>query len=699
MSEQTCHLDFETFCEIDVRQVGAYRYATHSSIEVLIMAYELPGQPLEAWIPWERDRAAVREYLEILSVPLTKKQQVLKRAVRAVVGTDGVVEGAYPIPTKLQEYVEADEGTFTAHNAQFEACIWEYVMQRVHGAPRIAARRWRCTAAKAAAAGLPRSLAKVGIALQLQQQKDTSGTRLINLFCKPRKPTKANASTRLFPSDNSEEFVRFVNYCGDDVRTEKAVDAMVPDLPAYEWRVYRHTELMNKRGLPLDMVSVHKGFNILQALEKNVVKQVEQLTGGIRPTQRDKMLEFFNGLGLEMENTQAKTIKDLILLKGDELDPDARHLLMLRVEGGKASTKKLKKMIQVACDDGVVRGGFLYHGATTGRLTGKLVQPHNFTRGELTPEQLYAIFDLIQKEDPEVFTILYEWPIDILAQSMRGYIMARRGKKFVVVDFSAIEARVLVWLAREMRVVKLYHENADLYRLLAVRLYHLNGPDEVTVPQRKFAKDLFLGSGFQLGWVGFISNCLKRGIVVSEEEAKLGIKTYREDNPQVVKLWADVEECAIRAVETCATYTNPVQLRNLAFFVEDLWFCIKLPSGRLLRYPYPKVEMTMRFKKRVKKLTFRSEVKGHWVREGTYGGKLVENIVQAIARDLMQNACFNAEAKGYAVIGTVHDELITEVDEDFGSVHELEEILRMKPKWATDAPINAEGWEGKRYRK
>lgn len=632
----------------------------HPSTEVLILCYKLPGGKKQYWLPhWDGDE----------------------------------------IPDDLRQYVEEGEGTFTAHNAEFERCIWENVVRKKNNGPHISPSRWRCTAARAAACGLPRSLAKVGEALRLRIQKDKEGTRLINIFCKPRKPTKNDQSTRVYPKDRVDEFKKFVRYCGTDVDTEELVDEMLPDLPPEEWRAYRHTSLMNGRGIPLDMDAVRNGFKVLQALEMNVVKRVTELTGGIRPTQRDKMLEFFNGLGIPLEDMQAKTIKDLVALRGDDLDDVARELLQLRIEGGKASTKKLKKMLQVVCRDGRVRGAFLYWGASTGRLAGKLIQPQNFTRGEYSPDQLEMLFRLIALVDPEALEIIYEWPIDAVAQGMRGFIKAPKGKKFVVVDFSAIEARVLAWLAREMKTLELYAKNADLYKRLAVRLYKLKDESEVTTPQRKFAKDLYLGSGYQLGWMGFITQCLKRGIVISEEDSKAGIKVYREDNPAIVDLWADVEACAIRAVETGASATKPVQLRNLAFFVEGIWFCIRLPSGRLLRYPYPEVQYVMRYRRRTAKLTYRSEIKGKWVREGTYGGKLVENIVQAIARDLMVNSCFNAERAGYAVIGTVHDELITEVDEDFGSVHELEDIMRMKPEWATDAPINAEGWEGKRYRK
>ena len=661
MSEPTLHLDFETYCEIDVRQVGAHRYARHPSCEVLILCYKIPSKQKQFWLPH-------RDGLEL--------------------------------PADLTEYIEVDEGTLTAHNASFEAQVWQHVLVARHGAPRVALRRWRCTAARAAAAGMPRALANLGPALRLNVVKDREGTRLINIFCKPRKPSKNNASIRTYPDDKPEEFASFVNYCGTDVDTEEAADAKLPDLSLNEWRVYRHTEVMNDRGLPLDMPAVRAGFEVLQVLEKNVVRKVEALTGGIRPTQRDKMLEFFNTLGgLELENMQAKTIKDLVLLQGDKLEPKTKELLELRIEGGKASTKKLKKMLQVVCEDGMVRGAFLFYGAHTGRFAGRLIQPQNFTRGEYSPQQLEDLFELIMKRDAELIEMFHDWPIDALAQGMRGYIKAPLDKKFVVVDFSAIEARVLVWLARSMKTLALYHQNADLYKLLAVKLYKLASVNDVTFMQRKFSKDLYLGSGFQLGWRGFVMNCLKRGIVISDDEAKAGINVYREDQPEVVDMWADVERCAIEAVATDATQSAPVILRNISFFVKGVWFCIKLPSGRLLRYPYPEVQNTVRYNKPVKKLTFRTEIKGKWVREGTYGGKLVENIVQAIARDLMVEGCLNAESKGYAVIGTVHDELIAMVDKRFGSADELVEIMRQKPRWAGDCPVNAEGWQGGRYRK
>lgn len=823
LAKQSVHLDFETFSKIDVRKVGAYRYARHPSTEVLILAYRLPGAPMRYWLPtWPRRM-----------VPM------LPEDIR-----DNCSVG-HNVPLDLQQAVEDDSLLFEAHNAEFEMNIWEQVVVPVHGGKPIPLKRWRCTAAKAATAGLPRSLAKLAVALHLGEQKDSEGTRLINIFSKPRKPTKLNKSTRVFPHQRPEDFIKFIQYCGQDVRTEHMASLYMPDLIPSEWAAYRHTVTMNMRGLPLDMAAVRNGYRMLLELEADVSARVRAITGGINATQRDKMLGFLNGLGVEIEDLQAKTIKDIVLKRKDDLSPEALELLQLRVEGGKASTKKLSKMIEVVGEDGIVRGGFLFYGAGTGRLAGKLVQPHNFIRGEYKPYQLYALFELIHIGDVENIKLIYEWPIDAMAQGMRGYIAARPGNKFVVVDFAAIEARVLVWLARQEDALAAYHKNTDMYKWFAVRLYGLKSEDEVTVPQRKFAKDLWLGClaadtkvltgrgwvqivgvtdkdvvwdgiewvpthgvqfmgnkevidlcgvrltadhkiwcgqqwatadkltphsqylqsalsaatlpsqhtgsesaatthprtagsspskktfgtkvdvydliecgprnrftiltdrgpviahncGYQLGETGFINNALKRGIIVDQADAKKGVRGYRDLNPKVVELWAEVETAAIRAVTSCASRTKPVKLRNLSFFVEGIWFCIQLPSGRCLWYPYPRVESTVRFGRPVKKLTYRSEVKGKWIREGTYGGKIVENIVQAIARDFMQYACFTVEREGYEVIGTVHDELVTEVPETFGNPHELEKLVCRKPKWATDAPIGAEAWEGKRYRK
>lgn len=765
------HIDFETFNESPIIN-GAYKYAEHPSCEVLILCYKfhIPGRrtTVKRWVPFFD--AETGKFLVPSTIEVKPKHKHLVKIVKPAKreGRGGLnLSQHVPIPRDLEHAIERSDIPVYAHNSQFEQCIWREVMEDVFGAPPIQDHRWRCTAIMSAASGLPRSLESVGAALRLPIQKDKEGSRLIRIFCMPRKPTKANPSVRTYPWEQAEDFEKFCKYCERDVETEMAVVDALPSFHEAEWPVVEFDIKMNNRGIPLDLKAVRNGYRILSELESDVKKEVEEITGGVRPTQVAKFREFIASFGIEVENLQAKTIKDLIASKGDQMDETAKRLLMLRIEGGKASTKKLKTMLSVSCRDGRIHGAFLMYGAHTGRWSGKLVQPQNFIRGEYKPHHWEPLFDMIHMGDADNFRWMFEWPIDALAQGMRGYIRAAEGNKFIVCDFSAIEARVLAWLAREMKTIELYVAGKDLYKALAVKLYNLKSEDEVTDGQRKFAKDVFLGCGYQLGGPGFQKNCMERGIVIEQEFAQQAVDTYRDDNPNIVQLWYDVQDAAHEAVSTCATHTNPVKLRNLSFYVEDRWFCIRLPSGRVLRYVEPKLstqypwagvksvaekaffatgkkrptrEKPAKFKtlkfffddavegsvkpfivvnskgERKHKtfpeayfdkleameavhLTYMSFDKGKFYRNGTYGGKLVENIVQAIARDLMVAACLRAERKGYGIIGTVHDELIAEVPEDFGSAEELLKIMCTKPAWATDAPINAEGWEGKRYRK
>ncbi len=666
------HHDFETYCDLDVRRVGAHKYAMHKSCEVLILSWGTSTEDLETWLPFKHKR----------------------------------------MPRQLVEYLRDPEVLLYANNAQFEYCIWNYVLRRHHDLPDLPPERFRCTAAMAAAAGLPRSLDKLGAALNLPIQKDKDGQRLIKKFSAPRKPTKANPATRIMPEDDWPDFEKYIDYNRTDVLTEVEAAECMPELTRAEQRFYALDMRMNDRGLPLDMEAVTKAMPILTKLEKRVQDRVTELTGGIRPTQRDKMLEMFNGLGLEVENLQAKTIKDVLATKKD-MSPKLIELLRLRVEGGKASTKKLKKMLELVCDDGRVRGGFLFYGAGTGRWSGKGIQPQNFTRGEYKPHQLENLFDLLKTAEAEDIELLYEWPIDAIAQGMRGFIAPPPGKKFVVSDFAAIEARKLAWLADEKPMLEVYRRNGDVYVRMASMLYNVpeaellaghKAGDKDCSGKRKFGKDIVLGCGYQMGGPGFHRNCLMRGIIIEEDFARRAVNVYREGHPAIVKYWADAERCAIAAVENRVLEREAIELRGTKFYIEVgeacEWLCIRLPSRyHVLRYVNPKVEMAERFNKRVKKLTYRSEYKGKWIREGTYGGKIVENITQAAARDVMAEAMLRVEKHGYETVGTVHDELVEEVDADFGSAHELETLMSIRPKWCPDSPISAEGWEGFRYRK
>lgn len=655
MTTEIGHLDFETFSELDIRKVGAHRYARHPSTEVLIASYLLPGMHTPAvWLP--RQEAP---------------------------------------PADLVRWVRQG-GKVGAHNAAFERAIWRWALRgRQHkGIPEVKDNQWVCTAAKAAASGLPRSLEKALKAAGLTVEKDLEGSKLIKVFCSPRKPTKADARTRILP-EQDERFQRFISYCQQDVRGEVALDEALPDLIPRQRRMFLLDMAMNDRGLPIDIPLVRKALKVVKSLEEDIARRVAAATGGLKATQVAKMIEMFAERGLDIANMQKNTIEEA--LKDAKLDAGTRALLELRVEAGKASTKKLISMMACADpDDWVVQGGFLYHGAHTGRYAGRLVQPHNFIRGMLKDHQRDLVFALLEYEDAELFTLLYDKPIDVISQCMRGFIRAPKGYELAVVDYTAIEARILAWVAGEETILAAYRKGLDVYKVMAVTLFKLKDVSEVSDEQRRIAKNLVLGCGYQLGGVKFVDYCANAGVVITEEFAKSAVNTYRKGVPAIVASWKTVENLVAMAIRHPGTVYEGLTCK---FFMRKHWLCIQLPSGREIRYPYARAVPVERWGKPAYEISFRTEIKGQFVREKTYGGKLIENIVQGIAFDVMQEGMLSAETNGYPVIGTVHDELLSLRKRGTSNVKELEALVCNVPAWSKGMPLAAKGFVCERYKK
>lgn len=658
------HLDFETYCVLDVRTVGAYRYALDKSCEVLIAAY------------------AVDEDAVLAATPSTAP--------------------AGPNLSRLYALAADPSNLFWAHNAQFERAVWEAVLVRRYGAPSIARNRWRCTAALAAQAGLPRSLDKSSRALGLDMRKDPEGARLIRLFCVPRKPTKKNPATRILPGDAPEEFQRFIEYCRQDVRTERGLHHTLPRLPESEQRAYELNCRVNERGLPIDTKLAATALRVTVEMRNMLAEETRRLTDGINPTQRDKLLEWLHERTPHVKDLQAATVRKAL---EKDLPDNVQRVLEMRLEAGKASTKKLLPMLQCAGPhDNRVRGTLLYYGAHTGREAGRLIQPQNFTRGTLTPEQQDLALDTLALGDTHLFSMLYDSPLSTISQCIRGFIRAAHGRRFVVVDYAAIEARVLAWLAQEEGMLRSYRAGLDVYVLMAALVFGVDS-GHVTKEQRRIGKNLVLGCGYGLGASGFVAYCGRQELTISEELGERAVYTYREHHKRITRIWKDVERHAIYAVQSGET----VRLRNLTFsYVETpvgrklySWLTITLPSGRRLWYPQPALTEEERYGRPAWKLSYMAEGERthEWIREGTYGGKLVENVVQGISRDLMVHGTACAEAAGYPVVGTVHDELITEPKNGHGSSKELERVVCQLPDWGEGIPINAEAFECQRYRK
>lgn len=665
MRQVSMHLDFETFSLLDVTKVGAYRYAEHSSTEVLVAGYAFGDGPVKQWQP----------HLNA------------------------------SMPRDLSAALSNNDVLILAHNAEFERRILVEILNV--NVPRS---RFRCTAARAAAAGLPRSLDGVLGATGNPVRKDTRGKTVLRRFCRPRKPTKRDDRTRIYPADDPDAWQVLMEYNAQDVIAERAVDKSIPDLTPKEWRFYHYVCQINDRGLPLDLATLKGAAKVVAKLETESVRRVTELTG-VAPTQVAKLQQWLNDNGAELPNLQLKTIQVAIRERTD-LPKKVREVLSLRIEASRASTKKIKAMIDVVCKDNRAHGTVLYHGAATGRLTGRLIQPLNFTRGLLSPKTQIQVLDLFGAGDADLVNMLLwhqppdapsgrppvQGPMGMLAQSMRGFIRAPKGKRFVVADYSAIEARLLAWFANEVKLLIAYRNKVDTYKMMASDLYHVP-IEEITSEQRRIGKNLRLGAGYQLGPPRLVEHCEKEEIFITLEFAKIAIKAFRDTNPNIVRSWWAMEEAAIRAFQT-KRVTQPLKNRDLHFELWRDWLLMVLPSGRKMHYYAPSVDLVTKFGKPKLQLSYFGErKKGIKGRVSTYGGKLVENAMQAIARDIMMEGMMSGEEAGYPALINIYDEDLTMRRVGEGSYEELERVVCKMPRWAADIPLAAQGFECERYRK
>lgn len=658
------HLDVETFSALDVRRVGAYRYAEDPSTEVLIACYAIDGGPVRVWLPGRSN-----------SVP-----QDLLNALR-------------------------DGARIHAHNAEFERQIYRHVLRkRFPELPAVPLRRFRCSAVRAATAGLRRSLDGALSQLGTVVQKDKRGAALIKLFCSYRKPTKKDPRTRIRPEDEPAAFKEFIQYCKTDVEGERTLERVLPEMSASEWKDYHFICQMNDRGLPIDIKSVRGAIKTVAQFERQMVKRTMELTGGIRPTQVQKLIEWLNKQGCDISSLKFKEVMRKIK---DERNKVVREVLNLRVEASRASTKKLHAMEVFTCRTGKAHGTFLPYGAHTGRIAGRGIQPHNYTRGLLKPAHQISAIRAFATGDSHVAKLLLDKPMSELSQSMRGYIKAPQGKKFYVADYASIEARITAFLAGEQKLLKIYHRNMglpkeqqiDLYRTMASTLYQVPY-DKVESEQRRIGKNLRLGAIYQLGVNGLLVNCEKEEIEISEDLATRAIRTFRQENPKTVRMWYALEETAIDvAMGARSGSVNGVGFEM--YRKRDFeWLVVTLLSGRRLWYFKPSTRTVEKFGRVKTALSYVGEIKkGVLGNVSMYGGKWTENIVQGTAYDLMMLGMYAAEDHEYPVIGSVHDEIVTMRDDGTGNVHALEKLICVLPPWARGLPLAAEGFECYNYRK
>lgn len=667
-----CVIDYETQSELDVADVGAYLYATHPSTKIMCVAWRfgskenLLAAPIKTWSPAIDGREASTDLLSILVAP----DVILK-----------------------------------AHNALFEEMVTKYVLTRYiridewkRAVGSIPIGRWRCSAAQAAAAALPRKLEHACLALKLTKQKDMEGHKLMMRMSRPRKPSKNDP--RRWRAKRSQ-LDRLIKYCVADVEAETELFLSVPELPPQEQRLWELDQKINIRGFKADIPMVKNVVRLVAEETVNLRTETVRLTKGAvaNTTQRDAVLAWIRGRGVDLPNLQAKTVQDM-LDAGEITDEASRRLLEIRQATSKTSTAKYTAFITNAADDGRVRDNLRYHGASTGRWTGLRVQIHNFPQGRFIKDQ-WAAAEFLKDATLEEVRLLYGDPMKTFAASLRAAIVASDGHELFAGDFNAIEARVLFWLAEHSSGLKAYAQNRDLYREMATHVYGVK-LHEVTDEQREVGKRIILGCGYGMGWKTFLKTCKQFAMEVEEKIGKRGVEMYRKLHEPVPKLWKAIERAAISAVRKPG---RKFTTNKVTWCFEGKYLWCRLPSGRRLWYYGPQIKYKPAPWNEEDMLPVLYHWGVHpytkqWVLDGTYGGRLVENIVQATARDFMADAMLRLEDAGYANLFTVHDEIVAEAPIGrVGGLIAFEEIMAEVPKWGSGCPLKVKGWRGPRYRK
>ena len=649
-------IDIETFSPVQLAKTGLYPYAEHPDFELLLFGYSIDGGPIEV-------------------VDLASGETLPDEVLAALVD---------PSVVKW------------AHNAAFErVCLSAWL--RTHHPELLAdgflgPRQWRCTMIWSAYLGLPMSLDAVATVLNLDVQKDTVGKKLIKQFCTPATPSVLNGGKRRNPpSADPTGWARFIDYNRRDVEVELAIHERLASfpMPDDEWDTYALDQRINDAGILLDHTLVDNAVAVDEHHRNATLARAQTLTGLENPNSPIQLKQWLASRGCALESL-AKAEVDAAL---DTATGTVKEVLKLRGDLAKSSVKKYVAMHNVAGSDGRARGLIQFYGAgRTGRFAGRLVQVQNLPRNYLP--DLNQARGLVRTGNLDALELLYDSMPDTLSQLIRTAFIPSTGNRFIVADFSAIEARVIAWLAGETTTLQAFRAGKDLYCETASRMFGV--PVEkhgINAELRQKGKIAVLACGYG-GSVGALKAMGALGMGLAEHELKPIVDAWRAANPHIVQLWADVEETAIAAI----TSRQPLRLRNLRFTVESGILFIELPSGRRLAYVQPRLGEN---RWGGTSITYTGTTTARrWGQLETYGGKLVENIVQAIARDLLVTGMHAVAKAGHRIVMHVHDEIV--IDEPLGSgftVTDACQLMSTLPTWAEGLPLDADGYECGYYRK
>ena len=654
-------LDFETFSRVDIKKVGSWRYALDPSTEIMLCSWSVnEGRTVHRW-----------QYGD-------------------------------PPPLELFTYI-ARGYVIRAWNSEFERAIWDNVAVPSLGWDPVLFDQWYDTMAMAYTHALPGKLEKAAEVVGSPVKKNKNGTRLITKFCKPRKPTKSNLSLRTKPEDDPKDFELFGQYCDDDVRAECGVFAHFPrpEFRCGEERTWRLTNKINEYGIRLDVPAVNAVQDMLLWWRKKRTDQLREITNDEIQTdgQRDKVIAWLKTRDVHLDGFT----KDAIAAALDyDIDPDAREVLLIRQELSQVSTKKFTAMQKVEWL-GRSHNNMVYHRATTGRNGGAGLQLHNFPRDAVSKD--VDILDLcinhILDRNYDAVTLIFGNPIDVAKGLLRAMIIPDEGEIFYCADFSSVENIVTVWVCQDPVGLDVFENGVDQYRAFAAKQFGIS-IDEVSDVVRTESKATILGAMFGAGYKTIYATNKQKGIPMTEQQAKDNVREFREQYAVTAQSWYELAECVQDAVEYPG---RVITYKGLKFSVQHDYLWIKLHSGRFLAYYHPRNEwvMTPWKDKKYQPTIMGLNAKAQWIRQTMTPSKIIENIVQATARDLLMFSQDNINDAGFHVLLNVHDEVLSSQRPDYMPLEQFVSVMVQKPLWADNLdlplPLKAEGYLARRYRK
>jgi len=639
-------IDIETYSSAPLPKCGVYRYTDAPDFEVLLFSYAYDDEP-------------------VVTIDLVCGEKLPESVVRAL-DDPAIIKVAY--------------------NAQFErVCLSRHLGHWLDP------HQWRCTAVMASYLTLPSRLADVAVALKLSQQKMEEGKDLIRYFSVPCKPTKTNGGrTRNMPADAPEKWMLYKQYNAQDVETERAVRKALEEwpLPEHEWKLYALDQQINDRGVRMDKKLVKNAIIVDEVFTEAAYQRAKELTGLENPGSINQLKAWLADQDMPMESLAKKIVKE----KAAQTDGIVAELLNLRLELSKTSVKKYEAMARTICKDGRIHGLLQFGGASrTFRWAGRLVQVQNLPQNHLPDLDLAR--EIVKNGDEEMLDALYGSVPSTLSELIRTAFIPKDGCRFIVADFSAIEARVLAWLAGEDWVLDEFRGKGKIYEATASRMFHI--PQETIIKghpnyeYRQKGKQATLSCGYG-GGVGALK---AMGAKMPEEEMQPLVDAWRAANPNIVAFWNAMDRAARKVIHS----KTSVRVGKVTLYWQDDKMLIRLPSGRNLCYQSPHFTMNRFGSDAIG--YYAPNAAGQMVEQETFGGKLAENATQAIARDILAHAMVNLDAARYPIVFHVHDEAVIEMPNGEGSMEDACAVMGQPPAWASDLPLRADGYECAYYRK